>query len=368
MQVDTNKTNQQYKKQLQHKSSQLQSIFSEFKTPALKILSSTVNNYRLRAEFRVWHEDEELYYIMFDQETKQKYRVYHFPAAGILINKLMPVLIDEIKPDLILRRKLFQIDFLSTLSGEIVVSLLYHRKLDEDWENAVKTMKARLSKNFHIQFIGRARKQKIIIDQDYVIETLYVNNHTFKYMQVENSFTQPNGEVNQKMLSWAQNITQKSKGDLLELYCGNGNFSIALSLNFNKVLSTEISRSSIFAAQYNIKINNIKNTKIIRMSADDFFQAIKGVRSFYRLKQADIDLSDYNFSTVLVDPPRAGLDNKGVKFIQNFDNIIYISCNPETLKTNMDILKNSHEIIHFALFDQFPFTKHIESGLFLQKK
>jgi tRNA (uracil-5-)-methyltransferase len=103
------------------------------------------------------------------------------------------------------------------------------------------------------------------------------------------------------------------------------------------------------------------------MSAYDIIQAIKGVREFYRLKQADIDLSDYNFKTILVDPPRSGLDNKTIKFAQTFDNIIYISCNPETLKSNIETMKNSHRIIHFALFDQFPFTKHIEAGIFLQK-
>ncbi len=367
MTAGVNKTDEQYNKQLQQKSSRLQSMFSEFRTPELEILTSAANNYRLRVEFRVWHEGEDLYYIMFDQDSKEKYRVSNFPCASLMINKLMPALIDELKPDPILRRKLYQVDFLSTLSGQVLVSLIYHRKLDEGWENAVIAMKKRLSENFHVQFIGRARKQKITMDQDYVIENLCVDDKKFRYMQLENSFTQPNGGVNQKMLSWANRVTQKSKGDLLELYCGNGNFSVALAKNFNRVLATEIAKASVFAAHYNIKINNIENTKIIRMSAADFIQAIKGVRPFYRLKQADIDLSDYNFGTILVDPPRAGLDSETMEFVQNFDNVIYISCNPETLKSNIKILKNSHKIIHFAFFDQFPFTRHIETGLFLQK-
>jgi hypothetical protein len=45
------------------------------------------------------------------------------------------------------------------------------------------------------------------------------------YRQVENSFTQPNAAMNIQMLEWALGATKDSTGDLLELYCGNGNFS-----------------------------------------------------------------------------------------------------------------------------------------------
>lgn len=53
------------------------------------------------------------------------------------------------------------------------------------------------------------------------------------WLQVEGSFSQPNGRVCCKMLEWAQKVTSGStSGDLLELYCGNGNFTIALAENF----------------------------------------------------------------------------------------------------------------------------------------
>ncbi|MFX3916344.1 hypothetical protein ACJBW5_10475, partial [Streptococcus suis] len=81
---------------------------------------------------------------MFNQQTREKYRVDQFPAASRLINDLMPLLIDAMKGNDTLRRKLFQVDFLSTLSGEVLVSLLYHRQLDEKWIAAAKALKQTL--------------------------------------------------------------------------------------------------------------------------------------------------------------------------------------------------------------------------------
>ncbi|MCV5245209.1 tRNA (uridine(54)-C5)-methyltransferase TrmA, partial [Escherichia coli] len=89
------------------------------------------------------------------------------------INDLMPLLVEAMKDNESLRRKLFQVDFLSTLSGEILVSLLYHRQLDEEWIENAKALKQRLNdEGFNLNIIGRARKMKIILDRDYVIEKL----------------------------------------------------------------------------------------------------------------------------------------------------------------------------------------------------
>ncbi len=146
----------------------------------------------------------------------------------------------------------------------------------------------------------------------------------------------------------------------------SGNFSVALAQNFEKVLATEISKTSVAAAQDNIAQNNIDNLKIVRMSSEEFVQAQQGVREFRRLES--INLADYQCNTVLVDPPRAGLDESTLDMISEYENIIYISCNPDTLKLNLDTLLNTHNLTRFALFDQFPYTHHVECGAYLQKK
>lgn len=355
----------EYNSQLSAKVSTIKQAFSQFDIPAIDIFESPKLAYRMRCEFRVWHDGDDLFHIMFNQETKEKVRIDHFPPASALISELMTDLIEALKPNEVLRRKLFQIDYLSTLSGEILVSLLYHKQLDEEWQAEAESLLEKLKTKYQIDIIGRARKQKVVLGKDYVVEKLTVDGKEYIYKQVENSFTQPNAKVNEHMLSWAKNAIEY-KGDLLELYCGNGNFSIALADKFDKVLATEISKPSVASAQYNIEKNKIDNLKIIRMSAEEFTEAMAGTREFSRLK--GIDLKEYNCETIFVDPPRAGLDSETVKLVSNYKNIIYISCNPETLHTNVEELAKTHKVERFAVFDQFPYTHHLECGVVLTKK
>jgi len=358
---------EQYDELLAQKCQKLTALLSPFAAPKLEVFASPTQHFRMRAEFRVWHDQGDLYHIMFDQETKQRYRVDNFLIASELINRMMTTLLPLLKEQEVLTRKLFQIDYLSTMSNKIIVSLLYHKKLDEQWEEAARALKVRLeSLDFHVHIIGRATKQKICLTQDFVDEVLPVNGKNYVYRQVENSFTQPNAAVNSKMLEWAIDCTSGSHGDLLELYCGNGNFSIALAQNFRKVLATEIAKPSVAAAQFNIAENQIDNLQIIRMSAEEFTQAMNGVRAFNRLK--GIDLSAYECNTIFVDPPRAGLDSETVKLVQNYQRILYISCNPYTLCENLQTLTQTHRIERAALFDQFPYTDHMESGVWLVRK
>ena len=352
-----------YPKQLSQKQQDMAELFNPFTMPDVEIYPSPALNYRQRAEFRVWHQGDDLYYIMFNSETKEKFRVDDFPVASVLINKAMKGLITAIKDHSELRYKLFQVDFLSTLSGELLISMLYHKPLEDTWQQAATELKAMLSPIAPVDIIGRAKKQKIIVDKDYVMESLKVGKKTFVYQQVENSFTQPNASVNEKMLLWAQKATQDAKGDLIELYCGNGNFSIALAENFDRVLGTEISKTSVRSAQINIEKNNIDNIDIVRMSSEEFSLAMNGERLFRRLE--GFDLTAYNYDTVLVDPPRAGLDKDSVELVRRFEKIIYISCNPDTLKDNLSLLTTTHKVEKYALFDQFPYTHHIEVGVIL---
>ncbi|MCK3658002.1 tRNA (uridine(54)-C5)-methyltransferase TrmA [Pasteurellaceae bacterium Pebbles2] len=358
---------EQYHHLLDKKRAKLTALLAPFNPAELTVFASPTSHFRMRAEFRVWHDKGDLYHIMFDQETKQRYRVDSFPIASELINRMMQTLLPLLKEQEILTRKLFQIDYLSTLSGEIIVSLLYHKQLNDEWQTAAKALKVRLENDgFSVQIIGRASKQKICLEQDYVDEILPVHGKNYVYRQIENSFTQPNAAVNCKMLEWAIDCTRNSQGDLLELYCGNGNFSVALAQNFRKVLATEIAKPSVAAAQFNIAENGVDNLQIIRMSAEEFTQAMNGVREFNRLK--GIDLKAYECNTIFVDPPRAGLDPDTVKLVQGYDRILYISCNPHTLCDNLQTLCQTHRIERAALFDQFPYTDHMESGVWLVRK
>ena len=354
----------EYETLLANKTRQIKTQFAQFTPPTLEVFSSAPQNFRLRAEFKIWHDGDRCFHAMFERGTKNKpFEVTHFPIASQAITDLMPRLMEDINQNPVLKNRLFQLEYLNTLSGDMLVTLIYHRQLNEEWIAEANRLKAK----YGIHIIGRARKLRILLDQDHVIETLNVDGLNLKYKQIEGGFTQPNGEMNQKMLSWARDCAQGSKSwDLLELYCGNGNFSIALADKFRQVFATEISKTSVKAANDNKAMNQLENVHFAKVSAEEFTAHMSGQRLRRRLQ--DMDLENANFGTVLVDPPRSGLDEDSCSMISQYPNIIYISCNPDTLEENLKVLNQTHDIKRFALFDQFPYTHHIECGVYLVKK
>ena len=54
--------------------------------------------------------------------------------------------------------------------------------------------------------------------------------------------------------------------------------------------------------------------------------------------------------------------------VSGFEAILYISCNPHTLANNLAALTGTHDVQRMALFDQFPWTHHMESGVLLSRR
>jgi tRNA (uracil-5-)-methyltransferase len=352
-----------YQQQLETKIKRFKQAFkdADLTLPELQVFDSSAQGFRMRAEFRIWHEAGRAHYAMNRPGEKRPYTIDNFPIGAALINRLMTPILDAINKSHTLSNKLFSIEFLTTLSGEALITLIYHRQLDELWQVKAKQLQSDLT----IKVIGRSRKQKVVLDKDYVTETLTVDNRQYSYQQVESGFTQPNAEVNCKMLSWASDCLKGSRGDLIELYCGNGNFTVVLAQHFDRVLATEIAKISVNSALVNFKQNQVDNVSVARLSSEELTRALNREREFRRL--ADIDLDSYNFSTIFVDPPRAGLDMGTEKLVTQFDNILYISCNPMSLINNLKSIIKTHKIHKVALFDQFPWTDHIESGVYLKR-
>jgi tRNA (uracil-5-)-methyltransferase len=354
---------QDYQQQLSDKIDRYKALMSEasITLPDIEIHSSQPYGFRMRAEFRIWHEQGQAHYAMNRPGEKRPYIIDDFPIGAELINRLMPDILAAVNANEMLSRKLFSMEFLTTTTQQVLVTLIYHKPLDEQWQHQASL----LAKQLNIKIIGRSRKQKVVLSDDFVIEELSVDGKTYQYQQVEASFTQPNAQVNQKMLTWASDCLKHSHHDLVELYCGNGNFTAVLAQHFDKVLATEISKVSVNSANYNFDLNKVDNVTIARLSSEEFTQALNRERAFRRL--ANVDLDSFNFSTIFVDPPRAGLDGGTEKLVTEMDSILYISCNPETLAENLKQITKTHRVIRAALFDQFPWTHHIESGVYLEK-
>ncbi len=152
----------EYPLQFAEKAKHLQQLLSPYYRGELELHESPRTHYRMRAEFRVWHEQNDLYYIMFNPETREKIRMDGVCSCSGIINTLMKAVRDYVIDKPILRNKLFQVDFLTTTTNEAVISCLYHKQLDAEWEESAKQMHEALSPiTDKLGLIGRARKQSM---------------------------------------------------------------------------------------------------------------------------------------------------------------------------------------------------------------
>src|SRR5574343_1046700 len=130
-----------YPVQLAAKVAHFEENFAAFGVTNVAVHASEPLHYRMRVEFGIWHDGDKLDYTMSDpDEPKRRLLIDTFPPAAATICEAMPRLRERLAANDILRRRLFRIDFLATLSGELMITLIYHRKLDETWTVAAQAL------------------------------------------------------------------------------------------------------------------------------------------------------------------------------------------------------------------------------------
>ncbi len=312
---------------------------------------SPSNGYRYRCEFGYYNDS----YIM--HKNGKKLYLEKFVNAASCIQELMPKILNKINNNEHLKEKLFQINFRSNVKDDVILTLIYHKNIDNNLIEIINDISKYLKININL----RSKNYLYSTRSNYLID--YIHNDEFIVYQTDNCFFQPNKFMLPKMINTAISIINNPI-DLLELYCGVGTFTLPLSKVFTKILATENDRNSIKCLNKGIIDNNINNISNARLSSNEVSELFMG-KNFRRM--GNINLSDYDFSHVLVDPPRSGLDDKTIGIIKKFKNIIYISCNPKSYIKNIRSL-TSHTIEYIELFDQFPNTDHLEIISLLRAK
>ena len=172
-------------------------------------------------------------------------------------------------------------------------------------------------------------------------------------------FTQVNAEVNQQMVSQACDLLQLKQGErVLDLFCGLGNFSLALARivgEKGQVVAIEGVDEMVKRGQENALRNHIDN---IEFYAQDLFQDFS-TQSWAK----------QGFDALLIDPPRAGAEQV-MHYIANFSakRIVYISCDPATLARDAAILvQQGYQLVQAGIMDMFTHTEHIESIALFEK-
>jgi 23S rRNA (uracil-5-)-methyltransferase RumA len=140
---------------------------------------------------------------------------------------------------------------------------------------------------------------------------------------------------------------------MVDLYCGTGTISQALATKARKVIGVEIVEDAVISAVKNAKSNGLENCEFIH---GDVMNVVSNLPD-----QANV---------LVVDPPRNGIHPKALKQIMdlNVQEILYISCNPNTMTEDLVVLKQAkYELLKWKAYDNFPFTKHIEAVAYLTK-
>ena len=109
-----------------------------------------------------------------------------------------------------------------------------------------------------------------------------------------------------------------------------------------QVTATEMNGRLVNLAQKNMAANSITNAKIAKMSSEDYSSTAAFVTGSVRKTHR---------RTLLVDPPRAGVDKATLELMHDFDTIVYISCNPSTCVGNIKALEGRFKVEKLALFD-----------------
>lgn len=137
-----------------------------------------------------------------------------------------------------------------------------------------------------------------------------------------------------------------------DLYSGTGTISLLLSKKAKKVYSIEIVPQAVAAAKQNALDNNIQNVDFICSDVKDAVENIKEKPQY-----------------VVLDPPRAGLHPDVIRFLQRkkFQNIIYVSCNPQSLVQNLKDLGELYQVKTLNIVDMFPHTEHVETVVLMSR-
>ena len=162
-----------------------------------------------------------------------------------------------------------------------------------------------------------------------------------------------------KTIEYALESNNLEDNVIMDLFCGTGTIGqiIAKSHPSAKIIGVDIVPEAIENAQRNAQMNGIDNVTFFAADVGKFLNQYPEYKG--------------NISTIILDPPRAGIAPKSLKKVMDLgaNRIVYVSCNPATQARDLNELDQyGYKLVKFSLCDQFPHTAHIESIALLEKK
>lgn len=285
------------------------------------IISNNELGYRNKLSLKV----ENYEFGFYKEESHEFIKIDECPLASLAIRNIF-------KLKEYLKFKEGNILIRSNFNDEIIIKINSESSVDLNIEKLKE----------HIKLVGIIINEKVIYGEDFFIEQV----HNYFYKVNINSFFQINLNILDKVINL---LRKKEYNTVADLYCGVG--TLGIPLKKQKLYGIEIVKEAVIDAIYNAKINKQDNKYLLGSA-----EAINKIN-------AKID-------TIIIDPPRAGLNKKTLDFLINYqsDNLIYMSCNPMTLAKNLKSLSTVYNIEEVFYLDMFPRTKHIECVSVLSRK
>ena len=190
-------------------------------------------------------------------------------------------------------------------------------------------------------------ENKVIYGTGFIKDEI-LNN---KFLVGSDTFYQINHDGVEKLYAKALSALKLNKNmTLVDAYSGVGTLGILASSSVKNVISIELNKNSTYIAKQNAKLNKINNINFI---AGDASKVIY-----------DLACKKIKIDALIMDPPRSGSTKafiKSVGFLK-IKQVLYISCEPETLKRDLEEFKNSgYEVSSIECVDMFPRTFNIET-------
>ena len=193
-----------------------------------------------------------------------------------------------------------------------------------------------------------------VLGEDSIVETLKKGDKKRSYNIGATSFFQVNPLSSVNLFEVVASQI-KENSTILDAYGGVGAIGIWVSDKASKITLVEENKEATQKAQENFKLNNIKNFEILTGDAKKHFN--------------DFEKEKKEFDYIILDPPRSGCEKEGLLAISKIaKNIIYVSCNPQTLRRDMLLLiKEGFKPKFVQGVDLFPYTYHIEAVAAFEK-
>lgn len=299
--------------------------------------SSKVYGYRNRVLLSLFKENGEYRIGYFEENSNTHVSVERCVIASDEINAVIASLIDCMNENKFLSIPFNKVYLLSS-ENKVSISFLQEEKSHKSESQEILQ-----------KIIDYVEANLEDISLDHKLEFDFAG---YRFTSSPYLFNQANYEINSELVKTVADWTRTAgKNSLLDLYCGIGNFSIALSGMFQNIIGVDSSAESIKLARRNAEINDLDNVTFIHEKCRRYIEKIK--------EAPDI---------LLADPPRNGMKDI-LPMVSKLlpKDIIYISCNPTTLARDLKFLREKgYKINKLKPFDMFPQTYHVEAAVWLE--